>query len=891
MWEQQPFYEVLGTFMQRAYCSGSRLAQLSGLPRQTIISWLQGRVNKPHRWQDVARVAAALHLNEADATLLLRSAGHCSIDKLRQAAGSEAEQAVLAPWPGRSAPFQAIAGLTHFVGREAELADLEQALLNGRAVAITSLEGMGGIGKTSLAAHLAHRVRHHFPDGVLWARLDTSDPLSILSTFAAAYGRDVSDYPDLDSRSRVVRELLAGKRVLVVLDNAERDEQVQPLLPAAGHCAVIITSRRRDLCSAHRAYRLALHSFDPQRQEALALFARVLGEEVVNRHRAELAAMADLLGHLPLAVDIAASRLAHEPGWTVPAFLARLRQEQQRLAELAYGDISLRLSCTISYRALPPGHRQFFAALGVFGPKESGAEAAAHVAELTLTEAEDCLRVLHRFCLVQLNKPGRWRLHPLLRNYAREQLRDDGAWLRLVDYFVAYAAGHSQDHSLLRLEFDNLIYSLEVAHDQAWQSQLVRGVLALAPYLELSGLYSLALTHLERAIEAAQKMADEMAQVALLRWLATMTRRLSDYERAATHFQDGLALAYKVEADQEICALLHGLGALAVVQGAYVQGERYLTEGLDLARAGGYLSIAMSLLEDLAGLAIIQGDSQMAVIYVQEGLDVAHHLGDAAVMCQLLNVQGLIAAYLSQYDRATSIFEQALPLARQVGDRRSISKSLINLGTLADRRGDQPGAEKYWLEAARVAEESGHQANLALLSINLGWSALERQDYEKAEVDFGKGLALARKIDNRIRISSALEGLGTVALRRHDYQQAEMHLVEGLALAEKIGHTFRLCRLLHARGELYLQKQEYENAAAAFCRALHLAHKAGMQEVTAMALFGQARLAAALNDAAAALQNGHESLALFNEIGHHRAGEVAEWLKGVESDSTGLNPV
>jgi hypothetical protein len=227
MVEQLSFQEALATLMQQECCSAGRLAQLSAVPKQTVVSWLQGRVRKPHRWQDVARVAAALHLNEANATALLSSAGHRSIGELRQLAGSEAEQALLAPWPEETpTPFQAIADLAHFVGREEELASLEKALLEGQSVTITSLEGMGGVGKTSLAAHLAHRLRPHFPDGILWARLDTSDPLSILSTFAATYGRDVSDYPDLESRSCVVRELLAEKRALLVLDNAERDEQV-----------------------------------------------------------------------------------------------------------------------------------------------------------------------------------------------------------------------------------------------------------------------------------------------------------------------------------------------------------------------------------------------------------------------------------------------------------------------------------------------------------------------------------------------------------------------------------------------------------------------------------------------------------------------------------------
>jgi tetratricopeptide (TPR) repeat protein len=798
---------------------------------------------------------------------------------LRQLAGSEAEQALLAPWPEETpTPFQAIADLAHFVGREEELASLEKALLEGQSVTITSLEGMGGVGKTSLAAHLAHRLRPHFPDGILWARLDTSDPLSILSTFAATYGRDVSDYPDLESRSCVVRELLAEKRALLVLDNAERDEQVQPFLPAAGRCAVIITTRRRDLWSARRAFHLTLQPFDRERQEALVLFSQILGDDVVSRNQPELAAIADLLGHLPLALDIAACRLAYEPDWTATAFLKLLRQERQRLSQLAYGEVSLQLTCNVSYRALPASQQRFFTCLGVFGGEEFSSAAAAHVADTSLAEAEDCLRALYRFCMVHLNRPGRWRLHPLLRQYACEQLDDIGAWRRLVGYFIVYADRHSQEQPLLQIELDNLIYSLEVAYEKAFQRELVSGALALAPFLELSGMYEPALKHLERALAAAQALTDEAAQAAILRWLGTVTRRLGDYEQAAAYFQDGLSLACQAEASREICALRQGLGALAVVQGSYNEGERHLAEGLALARAGGYLDIVMLLLGELAGLAVIRGHSKIAAVYAQEGLELAQRLGNTAMICQLLSIQGLIAAYRSQYDRAMEIFQEALPLARQEGDRRTICKCLINLGTLADRRGDQAAAEAYWLEGVRVAEESGHQANLALLSINLGWSALEQQGYEQAESYFSKGLAQARKIDNRIRITAALEGLGTAALRQRDYEQAEACLAEGIALAEEIGHTFRLCRLLNTWGELCLKKEEYQGASAAFTRELELASQAEMHEMAAKALFGLGRLAAAQNEPDKAEQYGQESLAIFDRIGHRRKTEVSQWL-------------
>jgi tetratricopeptide (TPR) repeat protein len=878
---QQPFQDMLDAFMQQTCSSAGRLARLSTIPKQTIISWLQGRVKKPHRWQDVVRVAAALHLNEADATLLLRSAGHLSISELQQVADNGTERTLLATWPARQVPFQAIADLAHFVGREAEFASAQEALLNGRAVAITSLEGMGGVGKTSLAAHLAHRLRPHFPDGVLWARLDTSEPLSILSTFAAAYGRDVSDYPDLDSRSRVVRELLAEKRALVVLDNAERDEQVQPLLPASGRCAVIITSRRRDLWSARCAFRLALRPFDPQRQEALALFARVLGEEVVNQGQAELAATADLLGHLPLAVDIAASRLAHEPGWTVTAFLARLRREQQRLAELAYGDTSLQLSCNVSYRALPAAQQRFFICLTVFGGEDFAPEAAAFVARLSTAESEDSLRRLYSLSLLRHGRPGRWRLHPLLRSYTREKLGDESLWARMVTYFVEFVIAYKQDYQALESDLGNILHALEVAGKQRLRADLVRGVTNLAPFLEVRGLYALAETHLLQALAAAQEEADSLSQSRILHQLGRFVRRRGQYRQAQQYLWQGLDLARQLNRDQESCVLLRSLGSLAMLQGSYDQAERYLTEGLKLARQWPYSETLCLLLEGLGLLSTYRGEYTQAEDYLQAGVKATQRLGDRKLTGSLLMNLGVVYQHLGRYAQAEALFQEALFLAHQIDDRAGKANLLANLGTVAERRGNLRDAAKYWQEGLAVARQVEEQTLMTMLLTNLGSLATGDQEYGQPQTYLQEALELAHKLGNPEQASAALEGLGLMYIEIEKYGQAWEHLLEGLSLARKSGNHLRLSRILIVLGQLYLKQQDCDKAETAFSESLAVAGEAGLQECAADAYYGLAQVAAAVSDFVTAHDHGWKSLTTLEKIGHRRAGEVRQWLANI----------
>lgn len=330
--------DLLAKYVTRSTYKPAQLAKLSGIPKPTIVNWLTGRVKKPRVWQDLLKLAAVLHLSAAEASELLVTTGHPPLDELLTLYDKEPHHTLLAPWLDTiqqnqaKVPFQAIPDLPYFVGREEELQSIKDVLLNGPQNKFCSLQGMAGTGKTTLAAHLAYRLRPFFPDGILWARVDTSTPLTILSTFATAFGHDVNEHTNLDDRSRIVRDLLADKRVLIVLDNVQTSSEVKPLLPpTTGTCAVLMTTRRHDLSVTYGMQRFSLGPFDEEQQEALSLFQKVLGGERVQKEIDTLAEIAELLGHLPLAIVIIANRLAYEPGWQASDILERLRHEKKRI--------------------------------------------------------------------------------------------------------------------------------------------------------------------------------------------------------------------------------------------------------------------------------------------------------------------------------------------------------------------------------------------------------------------------------------------------------------------------------------------------------------------------------------------------------------------------------
>jgi hypothetical protein len=242
---------------------------------------------------------------------------------------------------------------------------------------------------------------------------------------------------------------------------------------------------------AHGADRFHVMPFEEAEGEALLLFKRVIGEELVAKEQAVFNEIAKLLGYLPLAVDIAACRLAYEPEWSGTDFLRQLRNEKDRLNHLVYEERGVRSAFETSYALLSPVLQRFFAALGAFGGEDISGEAAAAVVDLSLKEAEANLRELFSLSLVRRGRPGRYRLIPLLRTFAREKIAAEGTWENMVSYFVGYAERHEGDLSALDLERNNILVALEVARERGMVQSLDRGVKTFSYFLEQRGLFKL----------------------------------------------------------------------------------------------------------------------------------------------------------------------------------------------------------------------------------------------------------------------------------------------------------------------------------------------------------------------------------------------------------------
>lgn len=394
-------------------------------------------------------------------------------------------------------PAQLPGDLSDFTGRETETARVTAALSGaaGTAVPVAVLTGMGGAGKTVLAVHAAHTVSGRFPDGQLYVDLrgadgSPADPSAVLAGFLRALGEKDQGMPDsLEERAALYRSALAGRRVLVVLDNARDADQVRPLLPGSGGCAAVVTSRSA-LAALSGVTRVVVDVLRPQ--VAAALFTRILGDPRAEHERLAILRVADLCGGHPLAVRIVASRLAVRPDWTVTDTVDQLKDERRRIGELRIQGLGVEACFRLGYGELGTEQARAFRLLSLPAPSPLTLVEAAAVLGRPQEAAESLLESLVDVGMLESTGRRCYRFHDLLRLFARQRAQEEesadarqGALAGLLDLLLATARnaygllrpGHGVLRSLLPTEHPGVRFADE-EEACAW------GTGRLAPALE-----------------------------------------------------------------------------------------------------------------------------------------------------------------------------------------------------------------------------------------------------------------------------------------------------------------------------------------------------------------------------------------------------------------------
>ncbi|MFE2645447.1 BTAD domain-containing putative transcriptional regulator [Streptomyces nigra] len=658
-----------------------------------------------------------------------------------------------------------------FTGRAALVGEMTDALAsaNGRVPAVSALAGIGGVGKTTLAVHVAYQARAAFPDGQLYVDLQgagpkAAEPATVLASFLRALGTAESAIPDsLEERAALYRSVLDGRRVLVLLDNARDAAQVRPLLPPTGACAALVTSRVRmvDLVGAHL---VDMDAMSPD--EALSLFTKIVGEERVASEREAALDVVAACGFLPLAIRIAASRLAARRTWTVSVLAAKLVDERRRLDELQAGDLAVKATFELGYGGLGPAQARAFRLLGLADGPDISLAAAAAVLDLPVDHAEDVLETLVDMSLLESAAPGRYRYHDLVRLYARacavrdEQSQNelDAPLSRLLDFYLATAA---RVYAFER-PGDRLVDHLEVTEYPGLEFS-DRDAARDWLYAETGCLLATV-----RQTPATERLRKKVDLLLATRDLAESGDAVTLYEPAAVALRDASVAVGDKHAEVRVRAILARTHSLS---GRFQDADEEAREARSLCASVNDAWVTGDVLNTSAGIALHYGRDTEAESYLRKAIESSRSTGDQPALATAL-------VSLSRIHRMTGRESSAVLLARQGVDIRD------GLGHAL------PGAgARYALGMALAAIGSTGEA------MNVLGEAL--QVFRDSRQRFWEGMTLARIAETYLAMGSPQEAAnaaeqslavlpGTAAER----QRAATLTVLGRAL-HGIGHTDR----------------------------------------------------------------------------------------------------
>ncbi|MFJ1706996.1 tetratricopeptide repeat protein [Kitasatospora sp. NPDC088346] len=778
------------------------------------------------------------------------------------------------------APWQLPPGQQPFVGRTGELAALStimsEVTFAGPSV-LVALTGPAGVGKSALALHWAHRAREGFPDGCLYVDLRgygpdrPRTPDDVLTEFLRALGTEVpgDSVGATAALAGRFRTAVSGRRMLVVLDNAHRAEQVRPLLPGDSF-GVLVTSRESlgGLVARDGARRIALDLLPLD--DAVRLLADLVGERDDAAHTT-LAPLAEHCARLPLALRIAAELAASRSGATLTELTAELADERGRLDLLGTDHdpfADLRSVLSWSNRHLPADAARAFRLLGLHPGRHVDHHAVAALTGSSATEARRVLDELLRAHLTQLIGPDRYTSHDLLRDYARElTTRHDpaaernAALERLLDQSAHTAAAAME-----------LLYPYESAHRPTVGTPAVPGPRLDGPdqarsWLDAQGANLLALA----GAAADGGRPDRLTTLAaLLHHHLHVTGRYLE-----AHTLHGLALASALTEQDRTAALLR-LGLTEYRLARYPEAMERLTAGHDAAVRHGDRRAESTALHSLAQVHERLGRMPETFDHHQRALTIRTELGDRPGEGSSLGNLGLVHERLGRYSEALDHYHRALDIHRATGFRSAEGDTLNNIAIVHRQSGRLEEAATHLEDALHIYEEIGDRGGAGAALNNLGLVCVNRQHWEAAGRHLERALEIHRAIGSPAAETETLNILGLLHHESGRHAEGSAYFRQALALAERMGEPGSVSNAHFGLGETLAALGDTEQALAHYRTSLDLARSTDSRPDQARALAASARCLHRLARPAEAHADRRAAREIYTELGRPEADALAD---------------
>ena len=821
-------------------------------------------VEHPLRERLAGALMLALYRNsrQAEALQVFRRTRRRLVDELGIEPGAElrelerailADDLRLAPPPAAAPPIAPVpvprqlppaipdlAGRDELVGRLVGLLTPAREAQTMRIIVVT---GPGGVGKTALAVHLAHQLSDRFPDGQLFAHLRGAEPSPtgagrLLGRFLRELGMPGAAVPaTLEDRQSAFRSMVAGRRMLVLLDDAAAEEQVRALLPGTAGHLVVVTTRRR-LTGLAGARHVEVGVLDEA--ASVELLSATADPEVVAASADATRALIECCGGLPLALRIAAARLAARPHWKVGDLLERLEDEHRRLDEFVHGDLSVRSSIAITYEALPDPARRLFRLLSLPTWSTLPRWAAAPLLDLDSATAGELLEVLVEARAVEV-VPGSertYRLHDLVRVYARERLAAEeppqlqlealrrllGCQLYLTER--AHRLDYGGDYTVLhgpapRWTPDPRTVADLLVQPLAWMEQERGRIVDSVGQAAKAGLHEYAWDLVMSSVFLFERGVHyddwrETAEVALL---------------AAQRHGDTRGEA----------AMLYTLGALAVHQVQPEQALRHLTAAERLFAQMRFPHGRGLALRHLGFIDRVQGRHDSAAAKLRESLQLLRSVGDRSGEAHVLSMLARVHLEHGEPEPAHGLLDEALAISRATGNRRGTAQMMHAIGDLQLVRNEYEDAQRQFAAVLTVVQQTGDSTGEAYARLGLGLAVL------------GQVRLAGDEMEELLRQGRFAEADGADVARRRRLREAAEQLRGGIEHARRTGDRMIEARLLLATAEAHAAARRPTAATADLAQALGIFGELGAKRWQAQAYqqLGNMHLAAG-DDAAAA---------------------------------------
>jgi DNA-binding SARP family transcriptional activator/tetratricopeptide (TPR) repeat protein len=762
--------------------------------------------------------------------------------------------------------------IADFTGRTEELRLLTEPVTSATGPALYVIEGMGGVGKTALAVHAVYRMTARYPDARLLLNFRAHDqnreplaPADALRDLLTMLDVEAARIPSaLSARTELWRAELACRRAVLIFDDVEDPGQIRPLLPEAGDCLIIVTSRQHHRgWAAERVLTLQALSAD----DAASLFMRMAGSAVGSEHE-HVIKVSHLCGCLPLAIRMAASRLRSGAVASVSDLvdeLGALSDDHGTRSEISQ---RVQASFELSYRKLTVSERRFFRYIGTSPCLDITAHSAAVLTGISPADSKVALTVLANHHLIGETSPARFGFHDLIRAFAAARSAEEDpardvrhAVGQLADYYL---------HNVIRASMLRHVRQPEgVAEDngETWLTPFA-DALAAAAWAESEWVNAL-------------QVAEQCARHEFKRRCADLVHALAEFLEASGHWDDALsahlmALQACRDLDDPFC-IARSTFDLSLIYLRTGQNEAAVQHAIEAAETFGVLGDNLGKAAALGRIGIIQRNTARfrdALAYHQEALDIYRAAGDSRGHARELVNAGAALWYLGRLQEEMSYLGRALEIYRENNDLRGQAAALNNIGTVQHHQGYHRHAMRSYQASREIYREIGGRQNLALADHNMARVQQYKGNYGAALTSYRAVLATYRSLGDPQHQAYALADIGSVYRSTERFDEALAHYEKAAAMAEKAGDRYACAEALCGMAEAHFGSGRTNAAMNAYEQAAKLAGEIESLYLRAKALNGIADILLHTRGKEAARIYWREAYDIFAQIGVPEAAAV-----------------